>query len=471
MHQSPKNLYHLLFGLLLVTLFCYKWEDLHLPYYWDELGVYARAADYQSVHGISLMPASLPPELSRGHPLLFTAMAATAMRLTGGSLFGVHLFCFGISILLLLVVYQRICKYFNARAALFSVFIIAVQPVFLAQCGFALPEVSLALFLFLALCSYGEGKYLYYALFASLAIMTKESALVAGPAVLLYSFYLLLKTQKRPTGFQWFALFCTAVPYLVYVLFLMIQKRDNGWFFFPYHMELVSFNLHSYYHEFRRYASFVFLDQGRLALLCFILAALPLGWHRIFGAAKHFSLLLFWATALLIGLNAAFSVYLDRYVLAGLIFFAVFAGLSVATLPGSKWLSPLLALLLLYLSAGHQKELEFHYDADLGFRDGIEVVEKSVVYTTKLMKPGDKISGNFPAWFALSFARAGYQVGHPVNASQLDNRGDYYMLFCEPGNEWQLDTAKYSFQQLQAFRQGSQGVKVIKVTRKNASAQ
>jgi hypothetical protein len=49
---------------------------LSVPYFWDELGVYSRAALYLYDHQISLLPNALPPELSRGYPLLCAALFA-----------------------------------------------------------------------------------------------------------------------------------------------------------------------------------------------------------------------------------------------------------------------------------------------------------------------------------------------------------------------------------------------------------
>ena len=92
MFSLNKRIYHLLFILGIVALAAFKYNDLHLPYFWDELGVYAQAADYQFQRTISLMPSSLPPELSRGHPLLFTVMNACVMRVFGEGVFALHAF-------------------------------------------------------------------------------------------------------------------------------------------------------------------------------------------------------------------------------------------------------------------------------------------------------------------------------------------------------------------------------------------
>ena len=63
-----------------------RWEYLFLPYFWDEMGVYAHGALIMSEHGLGLLPSSLNPELSRGHPLLFYFLAALNFQIFGTSL-------------------------------------------------------------------------------------------------------------------------------------------------------------------------------------------------------------------------------------------------------------------------------------------------------------------------------------------------------------------------------------------------
>ena len=101
MTGRENKLYHFIFIATLVCLTIFKWNDFALPYFWDELGVYTRAADYQVQHSISLEPASAPPVLSRGHPLLFTSMNALVWRVFGEEVRVAHLFCFFIALVLL----------------------------------------------------------------------------------------------------------------------------------------------------------------------------------------------------------------------------------------------------------------------------------------------------------------------------------------------------------------------------------
>src|ERR1019366_3043834 len=132
-------------------LIAFKLHDVYLPCFWDELGVYAQAADYQYHHGLSLMPSSVPAVISRGHPLLFTFLNACAIKVFGEHVFVLHYFSLFISTMLILMVYLKTTKYFGQLTGIISVAILILQPLFLAQSAMVLPEIALAFFVFLSL--------------------------------------------------------------------------------------------------------------------------------------------------------------------------------------------------------------------------------------------------------------------------------------------------------------------------------
>ena len=180
------------------------------------------------------MPSSVPPELSRGHPLLFTFMNAVVMRFSGEQIFVAHLFCFFISVILLLVVYVKIGKHFDPVTGILSATILSVQPLFLAQSGLMLPEISLTLFVFLALCSYYENKFWLFAFFASLAILTKEVAVVLPVSVTAYSVFRWVVLKVKPKAFNITAMALTIASYLVFGFFCSYKSGKTGGIFFQY---------------------------------------------------------------------------------------------------------------------------------------------------------------------------------------------------------------------------------------------
>src|SRR5436190_472897 len=85
---------------LVIGMVAFKWSYLSLPFFWDEAWPYSTAVHAMYNHGISLIPGSISPSISRGHPLLFYCMAAAWMKLFGTSVFAIHLFALLISVLL-----------------------------------------------------------------------------------------------------------------------------------------------------------------------------------------------------------------------------------------------------------------------------------------------------------------------------------------------------------------------------------
>src|ERR1019366_6497143 len=134
----------------------------------------------------------VPAVISRGHPLLFTFLNACAIKVFGEHVFVLHYFSLFISTMLILMVYLKTTKYFGQLTGIISVAILILQPLFLAQSAMVLPEIALAFFVFLSLTSYFEENFILFMLFATLAILTKESAVVVPVAVLAYSIFQLI---------------------------------------------------------------------------------------------------------------------------------------------------------------------------------------------------------------------------------------------------------------------------------------
>ena len=155
-----------IWGILLFFVL-FKINHLFIPYFWDELGVYTKAALYMYDHQIGLMPSVLPPDLSRGHPLLFTAIFAIGYKILGPHVWAGHLIALTFSCCLLIVLYKLGETFFDKPIALVSCLLLVVQPVFIAQSSMVLPEIMLALFCLLSLYSYLRNRYLQVALFSS----------------------------------------------------------------------------------------------------------------------------------------------------------------------------------------------------------------------------------------------------------------------------------------------------------------
>jgi 4-amino-4-deoxy-L-arabinose transferase-like glycosyltransferase len=211
---------------------------LNLPYYWDEAWVYGTAIRFMEANHLSIMPDALPVYYSRGHPLLFHFIGALWLRIFGNSLLSSHIFALTVSIALLLMVYFFCKKFFTHKIGLIACFFIILQPIFLTQSVLVLPEIMLALFSLMTIFYYLKGKWIGYIIAGSCALYTKETGIATIAAIgflfLINSIFL----NKDKFSFLQFIYksFIVLIPVILFGIFLIIQKKSNGWYFFPEHI-------------------------------------------------------------------------------------------------------------------------------------------------------------------------------------------------------------------------------------------
>jgi 4-amino-4-deoxy-L-arabinose transferase-like glycosyltransferase len=255
----------LVLALLLLPFWAYKLRDLDLPYFWDELGVFGRAAVYLHDHTLGLLPSHLPPELSRGHPMLVTFTFGALFRVFGATPLVAHVFMLLLATGLVVSVFWIARWHWNAQVGLAAAALLMVQPLFLAQSTLLLLEMPLALACLWSMHAFSRKRYLLAGLCTALAIFVKETALVLG---LVLGVMLLVEwLRSRPSLKSALAgILALLIPGLLYGLFLLVQKRQNGWYFFPLHAVYVNFHWAAMKGKLVDYSNFVFVEQGRFAL-------------------------------------------------------------------------------------------------------------------------------------------------------------------------------------------------------------
>ncbi|MBN1143352.1 MAG: glycosyltransferase family 39 protein [Bacteroidales bacterium] len=273
-HKIEQRKYLLLAIAVAVGFFIAKLPYLHLPFFWDEAWVYGPAVRLMANTNLSLMPDALPVGLSRGHPLLFHFLNAAWIRIFGDSLEIIHLFNLLIACILAFAIYLFGKNFFSEKIGFASAFIFCLQPVFLAQSTLVLPETMLALFSLVALYGYLRNNYITYFIFASAAVLTKET----GIAVILACEILTLINEFKDAkaSFRRFILkiIKMALPVIPLMVFLIIQYFTHGWFLFSEHVDFVSFDISTIYKKLiKGYLTFGFIVQGRNLLFYFALMA------------------------------------------------------------------------------------------------------------------------------------------------------------------------------------------------------
>lgn len=418
--------------LLLLIFVLLKIPALTLPYFWDELGVYARAALYLHDNGPGLLPAALPPELSRGHPLLFSFLHAMSFRVFGDTVITAHILSLVFSICLLVTLFVISKKYFGENAALITVVCLMVQPVFFAQSVLVLPEITLALFSILAIWFWVEKKYFFYALTSVAAILTKETAIIIPFALLLMEVYYLFRNKKKihiniKTGLLIF-------PLLVFGIFLLIQKQQNGWYLFPLHRDAIHAGTSSFTY-FIDYMVFVFIHQGRLPATLMLLFFGYLVSSNKFCLCKGNKFLL---TLLLLMTGGiafhALNFYMDRYMLFIVVAMSMLTGYVVTEMIALKsYVKYLMAVVLLaplvYLHAG-----EFNYDADMSYVDYVHLQQQSVDDVNHRLGKTDTLFANFPLVYAFFDTRLGYTDTLQITLTDKEHISNArYYLIAVPG--------------------------------------
>lgn len=235
--------------VLLVFIIC-KVPHLAYPYYWDESWPYMPAIKAMFNNGISLSPGAMEVGLSRGHPLLFHALAAGWMKLFGCSHIATHTFALFVSLVLLITLYEAGLSIFNKRVAIMATILVATQELFFVQSSFMLPEVLVALLAFTSLCFYIRDKYVLSALSLTALFFTKESGMVMG-LVLGLDALVGAFNSGTPLRIRLSRLGAIAIPCILIGVFFLIQKQMRGWYVFPYHTEIMEHSWKAFWYKFR----------------------------------------------------------------------------------------------------------------------------------------------------------------------------------------------------------------------------
>jgi Dolichyl-phosphate-mannose-protein mannosyltransferase len=168
---------------------------LRLPYFWDEAGYYVPAARDLLLHG-TLIPRSTP---SNAHPPLVIAYLAMAWKVVGDSPVVTRTAMLAVAAFSLLGVFRLAGRVANQEVAAASAICTAFYPVFFSQSSLTHLDLAAAGFSFWGLLAYVENRRWATALWFSVAVLAKETAILAPLALFaweLVSALLKLDTRK-----------------------------------------------------------------------------------------------------------------------------------------------------------------------------------------------------------------------------------------------------------------------------------
>jgi hypothetical protein len=176
---EPRRSNVLIFALFFAVLFALHLPLLRLPYFWDEAGYYVPAARDLLLQG-TLIPHSTP---SNAHPPLVMAYLALAWKLLGYAPAVTRAAMLAIAAFSLLGLFRLAQRVANTEVAIASALCTALYPVFFAQSSLAHIDLAAAGLTFWALLAYVEKKPWTAAIWFSLAVLAKETAILAPLAL------------------------------------------------------------------------------------------------------------------------------------------------------------------------------------------------------------------------------------------------------------------------------------------------
>jgi 4-amino-4-deoxy-L-arabinose transferase-like glycosyltransferase len=399
------------------------------------MGVYAHGALEMS-HGIpSLMPTALDPELSRGHPLLYYFLAGWNFKIFGSSVIAGQLFSLFLTNLLIVSVFQVASRLFNPVTGMIAAIFLGAQQILQAQATLLLPEVLLALTMLWAWYGFVEKRYWIYLIAASAAVLTKETGLF-----IVLALGITWIAQVKGGRINWKELGLLTIPIGILLLFLQVQRMQQGWYLFPYHTSILLSDFGPIWEHVKAYVQFAMLDQGRwLALI--LLVAITIKSVR---AKQLHAVVPFFGVLFLVSLvTSTFGVYLDRYVVYLMPFLAISSAWSILylTMGNRARLVPLVVVLTLGFTFFGRTQ-SFQYDASPNFKPQVEVMDHALKEIVTDY-PSGTVFANFPLTRAAEYPEFGYVSNRYVLSHLYSDMGDY-LLIAEPGSVHGADLSKFA---------------------------
>jgi 4-amino-4-deoxy-L-arabinose transferase-like glycosyltransferase len=362
---------------------------LSVPYFWDE-AYFAQAAHDLFLTG-NLIPTSVPVE---SHPPLVYVWLAIWWKLFGFSIPVARIAMLAVSALTLAAVYRLAQLLTTGAVAIVATALTAVYPVFFVESSMVHLDMAAAGLTLWGLVAYLQGRRWRSGVLFTLAVLAKETAIVAPLAVLVLEFILVILDRKQSIGVAirsaWRAAFPMLLPFLLLVC----------WFAWLYHGSgtalgdpfYVQDNFHAALHPVRIFLACVqhlwhllihmnlFVLTGLTALVCVTFPRLPAG-----GAPgqDYREWLLFGAViaGYVLMLSVVGRETLARYLLPiyPLIVLACVAGISARV----KWWPAIAGLTAVAFTAGlfpYTSRFLFRRDDSLAYVDYVRLHQAAIEF-------------------------------------------------------------------------------------------
>ena len=236
--RSPRFRLRAILGSLaaFVVLCLLHFPLLRLPYYWDEAGYYIPAA-MDFYRSGQLVPSST---LTTGHTPLVIIYLALAWRAFGFSPLVTRAAMIVFAACTLTGVYALGRRVANREIGCWSVLLLALSPLFFAQSVLAHLDLAAGLFTLLALLALLDERPWSFALAATCAVLSKETALVLLPVAWIFSWWQHRRAASSLPRAWWVAFLA---PLVVLVAWAGFYHQATG--FWTGNREYLRYNLYS----------------------------------------------------------------------------------------------------------------------------------------------------------------------------------------------------------------------------------
>ena len=222
------------FVLIFAAIFLLHLPLLHLPYFWDEAGYYVPAARDLLLSG-DVIPHSTP---SNAHPPLVMGYLASAWKLAGYSPLVTRTAMLMLAAFALLGVFCLARRVANEKVAIAATVWTALYPVFFAQSSLAQVDLAAAGLTLWGLDAYLAGRWRATALWFSLAVLAKETAVLAPVGLLLWEIVsskleLQIECRRVPrSSSAWAGIFASLLaPILMLTIWYAYHYARTGYIF------------------------------------------------------------------------------------------------------------------------------------------------------------------------------------------------------------------------------------------------
>jgi hypothetical protein len=434
---------------------------LSLPYFWDEAGYYIPAA-LDIYHAGRLIPESTLPT---GHTPLVMVYLALAWRVFGFSPVVTRTAMVLIAASTVTATYALARRVTDREPAAWAAVLLALSPMFFAQSTMVFLDLPAALFTTLAVIALLGERMLSFAVIASLAVLTKETAVVMLPVAWIYSFPRVgarhgvpLQRQERTPPRDWAAL---AAPLLPLVAWTIYYHHVTG--FWTGNAEYLQFNLYStlspgrFFWTLLRRSYEVFI--GGFNWLLVAGAALGVWWGRRQSrrgteaqrkSSRYFFLAAGLIAAYILMLSVVGGAVLPRYLLPIVPFFILATVALVWRLPKAWARATCGVTLSCFVAAWFiNPPYPFPYEDNLSYADFIRLHQDAARYLES-RPAGERILTAWPATDELARPFLGY-VRQPQRVVPLEgftakdfekvSSEDFDLLYVysrkwEPPNNW-----------------------------------